>query len=134
GQRQIPANEKLILDITPVDQVSSVMLAVAAQACVAEPKLVYQAATGAANPNNMERIISLVGLFRRQQELEKKDGLRLFREISARFEPFRVSPDRFDATSLPMMNNAEKKVGSFMDRAKPSRGGGRYDGLIYCMT
>src|SRR5437899_497088 len=87
GQRKIPANENLILDITPVDQVASVMLAVAAQTCVAEPKLVYQAATGDPNPNNMERIISLVGLFRRQQELERKDGLSLFREISARIEP-----------------------------------------------
>src|SRR6266545_7469725 len=116
GQRQIPANKKLILDITPVDQVAAVMLAVAAQACIEEPKLVHQAATGDSNPNNMERIISLVGLFRRQQELEKKDGLRLFSEISARFEPFRVSPERFDATSLPMMNNAAKKVSSLLDR------------------
>src|SRR6266436_5500079 len=130
GQRQIPANKKLILDITPVDQVAAVMLAVAAQACIEEPKLVHQAATGDSNPNNMERIISLVGLFRRQQELEKKDGLRLFREISARFEPFRVSPERFDATSLPMMNNAAKKVSSLLDKAKPRWGGGRYEGVI----
>src|SRR5438132_7035372 len=130
GQRQIPANPNLILDITPVDQVAAVMLAVAAQACIEEPKLVHQAATGDSNPNTMERIISLVGLFRRQQELEKKDGLRLFREISARFEPFRVSPERFDATSLPMMNNAAKKVSSFLDKAKPRWGGGRYEGVI----
>src|SRR2546427_1562253 len=130
GQRQIPANPNLVLDITPVDQVAAVMLAVAAQACTEEPKLVHQAATGDSNPNNMERIISLVGLFRRQQELEKKDGLRLFREISARFEPFRVSPERFDATSLPMMNNAAKKVSSLLDKAKPRWGGGRYEGVI----
>src|SRR5207249_2888406 len=75
GQRQIPANEKLILDITPVDQVAAVMLAVAAEACVEEPKLVHQAATGDSNANNMQRIVSMVGLFRRQQELENKDGL-----------------------------------------------------------
>src|SRR6266478_3767425 len=130
GQVKIPANEKLILDITPVDQVASVMLTVTAQACIEQPALVHQAATGDSNPNNMERIISLVGLFRRQQELEKKDGLRLFREISARFEPFRVSPERFDATSLPMMNNAAKKVASFLDKAKPRWGGGRYEGVI----
>src|SRR6266571_2718214 len=130
GQRQIPANEKLILDITPVDQVAAVMLAVAAAACVEEPKLVHQAATGDSNPNTMQRIISMVGLFRRQQELEKKDGLRLFREISARFEPFRVSPERFDATSLPMMNNAAKKVSSLLDKAKPRWGGGRYEAVI----
>src|SRR5438034_10155498 len=130
GQRQIPANEKLVLDITPVDQVAAVMLGVAAQACVEEPKLVHQAATGDSNPNNMQRIVSMVGLFRRQQELEKKDGLRLFREISARMEPFRVSPERFESTSLPMMNNAAKKVSTFLDKAKPRWGGGKYEGVI----
>jgi long-chain acyl-CoA synthetase len=130
GQRQIPANPKLILDITPVDQVAAVMLAVAAQACVEEPKRVYQAATGDSNPNDMERIVSLVGLFRRQQELEKKDGLRLFREISARIEPFRVSPEQYEATSLPMMNTAARKFSSLLDKAKPKWGGGRYEGVI----
>src|SRR3954468_22718003 len=130
GQRQLPGNSKLILDITPVDQVASVMLAVAAQACVEEPKLVHQAATGDSNPNDMERIIGLVGLFTRQQELEKKEGLRLFHQISARIEPFRVTPERFDATSVPMMNSAAKKVSSFLDKAKPRWGGGRYEGVI----
>lgn len=130
GQRQLPANPKLILDITPVDQVAAVMLAVAAQACIEEPKLVHQAATGDSNPNDMERIIGLVGLFRRQQEQEKTDGLRLFHEISARIEPFQVSPERFDATSLPMMNTAAKKVSSLLGKAKPRWGGGRYEGVI----
>src|SRR6266852_2741682 len=130
GQRQIPANEKLILDITPVDQVAAVMLAVAAQACVEQPRLVHQAATGDANPNNMGRIISLVGLFRRQQELEKKDGLRLFHEMSARIEPFRVSPERFDSASLPMMNKTAKRFSSLLDKAKPRWGGCRYGGVI----
>jgi long-chain acyl-CoA synthetase len=130
GQRQLPANPKLILDITPVDQVASVMLAVAAQACVEEPKLVHQAATGDSNPNDMERIIGLVGLFARQQELEKKEGLRLLNQISARIEPFRVTPERFGATSVPMMNSAAKKVSSFLDKAKPRWGGGRYEGVI----
>lgn len=130
GQRQIPANEKLILDITPVDQVAAVMLAVAAQACVEQPSLVHQAATGDSNPNNMNRIIALVGLYRRRQELQKKDGLRLFREISARIEPFPVSPERFDAASLPMMNNAAQKVSSLLEKARPRWGGGRYEGVI----
>jgi long-chain acyl-CoA synthetase len=130
GQRQIPANPKLILDITPVDQVAAVMLTVAAQACVEEPKLVYQAATGDANPNDMERIVGLVGLFRRQQETLKEDGLRFFRELSARFEPVRVSPEQYEATSLPMMSSAAKKFSSFLDKAKPKWGGGRYEGVI----
>src|SRR5256714_9727852 len=55
GQRQLPANSKLILDITPVDQVASVMLAVAPQACIDAYRLVTHASTGDSNPNNMER-------------------------------------------------------------------------------
>ncbi len=76
GQTQIPADEKLILDITPVDQVASVMLAVTAQACVEEPQLVHQAATGDANPANMDRIIGLVGLYKRRHFQEKTTGLK----------------------------------------------------------
>ncbi len=130
GQRRLPANKKLILDIVPVDQVAAVTIAVAAQACVEEPRLVHQAATGDSNPNNMERIIGLVGLYRRKNELEKKEGWRVFREISARIEPFPVSPENFEATSIPMMNTAAKKVSSLLDRARPRWGGGRLESVI----
>jgi long-chain acyl-CoA synthetase len=130
GQRQIPANQKLILDITPVDQVAAVMLAVAAQACVEEPRLVHQAATGDSNPNNMERIIGLVGMYRRVQEQQKEDGLKLFKEISARIEPWAVSPERFEAASIPMMNKTARKASALLDRARPRWGGGRYEGVI----
>ncbi|MGB8510555.1 MAG: SDR family oxidoreductase, partial [Pyrinomonadaceae bacterium] len=77
GQTQIPVNEKLVLDITPVDQVAAVMLAVAAEACVREPRLVYQAATGDSNPNDMERIVGLLGLFKRQHFQEREEGFRI---------------------------------------------------------
>src|SRR5712672_4354012 len=130
GQRQIPANTKLILDITPVDQVAAVMLAVAAQACIEEPRLVHQAATGDVNPNDMERIISLVGMYRRQQEQQKENGLKLFNEISARIEPWAVSPERFEAASIPMMNKTAKTASSLLDWARPRWGGGRYEGVI----
>src|SRR5438105_7832212 len=66
GQNQLPVNKKLVLDITPVDQVASVMLAVAAQACIEQPQLVHQAATGDSNPNDLARIIGLLGLYRRK--------------------------------------------------------------------
>src|SRR5258707_1870874 len=112
------------------DEDDPVMLAVAAQACVEQPRLVHQVATGDSNPNNMERIISLVGLFRRSQDLEKKAGLRLFNEISARIEPFRVSPERFESASLQMMNKSAKRFSSLLDKARPRWGGGRYEGVI----
>ena len=125
GQTQVPANEKLILDITPVDQVASVMLAVAAQACVEEPRLVYQAATGDSNPNNMERIIGLVGLHKRKHFQEKDSGIKLVNEIAGRMEPRAVSTSTFENTSIPMLNAVAKKASTFLDRARPRWGGGR---------
>src|SRR6266516_2391921 len=125
GQTQIPANGKLILDITPVDQIASVMLAVAAVACVEEPRLVYQAATGDSNPNNMERIIGLVGLYKRKHFQEKDTGIKLINEIAARLEPRGVSTATFEATSIPMLNTAAKKAATLLDRARPRWCGGR---------
>jgi long-chain acyl-CoA synthetase len=125
GQTQIPANEKLILDITPVDQVASVMLAVAAQACIEEPKLVHQAATGDSNPNNMDRIIGLVGLYKRKHFQEKDSGFKLINEVVARMEPRAVSTSSFEKFSVPMFNSAAKKASSLLDRARPRWGGGR---------
>ncbi len=125
GQIKIPADPKLILDITPVDQVASVMLAVAAQACVEEPRLVFQAATGDSNPNNMERIIGLVGLFKRKHFQEKETGIKVVNEIASRMEPRSVSRSTFEKTSLPMLNSAAKKASSLLDRARPRWGGGR---------
>jgi long-chain acyl-CoA synthetase len=125
GQTQIPANEKLILDITPVDQVASVMLAVAAQACVEEPKLVHQAATGDSNPNNMDRIIGLVGLYKRKHFQEKDSGFKLLNEVVARMEPRPVSTSSFEKFSVPMFNSAARKASSLLDRARPRWGGGR---------
>jgi long-chain acyl-CoA synthetase len=125
GQTQIPASEKLILDITPVDQVAAVMLAVAAQACVEQPELVHQAATGDSNPNNMDRIIGLVGLYKRKHFKEKETGNKFINEIAARMEPRRVSTSSFEKFSTPMFNSAAKKASSLLDRARPRWGGGR---------
>lgn len=130
GQTQLPADEKLILDITPVDQVVSVMLAVTAQAIVEDPQLVHQAATGDSNPANMDRIIGLVGLYKRRHFQEKTTGARLLNEIASRMEPRRVSTETFEKFSVPMFNRAAKKASSLLDRAKPRWGGGRVVDVI----
>jgi long-chain acyl-CoA synthetase len=130
GQTQIPVNEKLILDITPVDQVAAVMLAVAAEACVDEPRLVYQAATGDTNPNEMRRIVGLLALYKRRHFQEKETGFRLINEIAARMEARPVTPERFARTSTPMVNAAAKKVSGLLDRVRPRWGGGRLTDVI----
>src|ERR1700752_1539947 len=130
GQTSIPANDKLILDITPVDQVASVMLAVAAQACVEEPRLVFQAATGDSNPNNMERIIGLVGLDKRRHFNEKESGVKLLNQIASRMEPRPVTTEHYEKVSVPMFNATAKKASSLLDRVKPRWGGGRVGEVI----
>ncbi|HEV2860884.1 MAG TPA: AMP-binding protein [Pyrinomonadaceae bacterium] len=131
GQTQIPVNDRLILDITPVDQVAAVMLGVAAE-CIArdEPRMVYQAATGDANPNTMDRIVGLVGLYKRKHFREKETGFRIVNEIVARMETIPVTPARFDVTSTPMINAAAKKASSLLDRVRPRWGGGRVTDLV----
>ena len=130
GQTQIPADPKLILDITPVDQVASVMLAVSAQACVEEPQLVFQAATGDANANNMERIIGLCGLDKRKYFEEKDSGVKILNKIAARMEPRPVTVSKFENTSVPMFNATAKKASSLLDRVRPRWGGGRVGEVI----
>lgn len=125
GQIKLPASDKLILDITPVDQVAAVMLAVTAQACVEEPRLVFQAATGDSNPNNMDRIIGLVGLYKRRHFQEKETGFKLLNEIASRMEPRPVSMSHFEKTSMPRINSVAKKANTLLDRARPRWGGGR---------
>jgi len=125
GQTQIPVNEKLILDITPVDAVAAVMIAVAAEACVKEPRLVYQAATGDSNPNDMRRIVGLVSLYKRQHFQSKETGFKLANEIVARMGTRPVTPARFDSTSTPMVNAVAQKASSLLDRVRPRWGGGR---------
>ncbi|HEX8719475.1 MAG TPA: AMP-binding protein [Pyrinomonadaceae bacterium] len=130
GQQQIPVNDKLILDITPVDQVAAVMLGVAAEAIAGEPRLVYQAATGDANPNTMERIVGMVGLYKRRHFQEKESGFRILNEVAARMENIPVTPARFDAMSTPMVNAAAKRASSLLDRVRPRWGGGRFTDIV----
>ncbi len=130
GQQQIPVNDKLILDITPVDQVAAVMLGAAAEAIAGEPRLVYQAATGDTNPNTMERIVSLVGLYKRKHYQEKETGFKLLNEFVARMENKPVTPARFNAMSTPMVNSAAKQASSLLDRVRPRWGGGKLTHIV----
>src|SRR5918998_1359345 len=125
GQTQIPVNEKLILDITPVDFVASVMLSVTAEAMVEEPRLVHQAATGDSNPNDMRRIVGLLGLYKRKHFAVKESGFKLVNEIAGRMETKAVTPSYFEKTSTPMINAAAKRASSLLDSVRPRWGGGR---------
>ena len=125
GQVQFPAADELLLDITPVDSVAAVLLAVTAEACVREPRLVYQAATSDTNPLPMRRVVELGGLHKRRRMAERTTGLRPLNTLLGAMEATTVSVERFERTSTPMLNAASRAVSSFLGRVRPQLGDGR---------
>ncbi|MBL8152255.1 MAG: AMP-binding protein, partial [Blastocatellia bacterium] len=130
GQTKFPAEEKFILDITPVDDIASGLLAVAVQSLVETPNLVYQLSSGDSNPNYLERIVTLLGLYKRQHFQNKETGNKWLNEILARLETRAVTNDHFQRYSLPMFGKAAKKVSSFLDKVRPRWGGGKVTEVI----
>jgi long-chain acyl-CoA synthetase len=131
GQPIIPVNEKLVLDIIPVDMVAGAMLGAAMNALIDDkPPLVFQACSGDSNPNDMKRIVGLVGLYKRQHFKEKETGNKLVNRVNAMIEATPVKQKTYELTSAPMLNNLAKKATSWLDKAKPAWGGGRIGDIV----
>lgn len=130
GQYALPVDPKLMLDVIPVDMVAAATLLVSAQACVEQPKLVHQLATGDVNGCTIDRLATLTGLYKRKRFQEKDDGRDLVNEIAARMEFKAVSFDTYERVSLPMINKVAKKVGEALDRARPRWAGGRFTQMV----
>ena len=126
GQVQFPASDELLLDVTPVDFVAAVLIAVTAEACVREPRLVYQAATGDSNPLPMRRVVELGGLHKRRRLGEKTSGIGVVNRLLGAMEAKTVSVDRFERTSTPLLNTASRAVSSLLGGLRPRLG----DGLV----
>jgi long-chain acyl-CoA synthetase len=131
GQPIIPVNEKLVLDVIPVDMVSGVIIAAAMNALVDDkPPLVFQASSGDSNPNDMKRIVGLVGLYKRQHFEDKETGNRLVNKFAGMVETQTVKQRTYELTSAPMLNKLAKRADSLMDKATPRWGGGRLGNII----
>ncbi len=131
GQPIIPVNEKLVLDIIPVDMVAGAILGAAMNAVVDDnPPLVFQASSGDSNPNDMKRIVGLVGLYKRRHFEEKDTGNKIVNKLSGMVEAATVTQRTYELTSAPMLNKLAKRADDLMDRATPRWGGGRIGNII----
>lgn len=131
GQPLIPINDKLILDIIPVDLVAGAMLSAAMNALVDDhPPLVFQACSGDSNPNDMKRIVGLVGLYKRRHFQEKETGNKLVNKVSGMIEAIPVTQKTYERTSAPMLNNLAKRATGFLEKARPNWGGGRLANVV----
>ncbi|MCO6512643.1 MAG: AMP-binding protein, partial [Aridibacter famidurans] len=131
GQPVIPVNEKLVLDIIPVDMVAGAMLGAAMEALVSdEPPLVFQACSGDSNPNDMKRIVGLVGLYKRKHFRERETGNKLVNRVSSMIEASPATQKAYERTSAPMLNKLAKGANSLLDKATPRWGGGRIGNIV----
>ncbi len=131
GQPMIPVNEKLILDIIPVDMVAGVILAAAMNALIdPNPPLVFQASSGDSNPNDMKRIVGLVGLYKRQHFADKETGSAIANKLAGMVETQTVRHRTYELVSAPMLNKLAKRADSLLDRASPRWGGGRIGNIV----
>lgn len=131
GQPVIPVNEKLILDVIPVDMVAGAILAAAMNVLVdPKPPLVFQASSGDSNPNDMKRIVGLVGLYKRRHFQEKETGNKLTNKLSGMIEAVPVKQRAYELTSAPMLNKLAKHADNLMDKATPRWGGGRIGNIV----
>ncbi len=131
GQPIIPVNEKLVLDVIPVDMVSGAILAATMNALVdPNPPLVFQASSGDSNPNDMKRIVGLVGLYKRRHFEEKETGNALVNKLAGMVETQTVKQRTYELASAPMLNKLAKGADKLMDKATPRWGGGRIGNII----
>ncbi len=130
GQNLLPVSESLILDIVPVDYIAGAMLMVAAQACVEEPQLVHQLASGDLNPSYIGRLTTLTGLYKRQRFQDKEAGNKFLNELAARMEFRPVSYEEYNRTSLPMIKRMVDRTSRALERVRPSWGGGRFVDMV----
>jgi long-chain acyl-CoA synthetase len=131
GQPIIPVNEKLVLDIIPVDMVAGAILGAAMNALVDNnPPLVFQASSGDSNPNDMKRIVGLVGLYKREYFKEKETGNKLMNRAAAMLETAPVAQKTYERYSAPMLNRLAKSANDLLDKAAPTWAGGRLSNIV----
>ncbi len=131
GQPIFPVNENLVLDIIPVDMVAGAILGAAMNALADDhPPLVFQACSGDVNPNDMKRMVGLVGLYKREYYKEKETGNKLINSVAAVIEAAPVKQRTYELTSAPMFNKLAKTANSFLEKAKPNWAGGRLGNIV----
>ena len=131
GQPIFPVNEKLVLDIIPVDMVAGAILGAAMNALADDnPPLIFQACSGDSNPNDMKRMVGLVGLYKREYFKEKETGNKLVNSVAAMIEAAPVKQRTYELTSAPMFNKLAKRADALLEKAKPNWAGGRIGNIV----
>ncbi len=121
GQPIVPSKGKLVLDLIPVDYVAASIIAITAQCLVETPPLAHQVSSGDLNPLQMDRIVTMLGLFKRRHFQRKTTGNALVNELAARMETQVTDPKIHKDWIVPALDRAmealTEKLGAFKTTA-----------------
>ena len=130
GHRNIPAGDKAILDIIPVDHVAGATIGITAHSMQVEERRVYHLASGDVNPFYASRSVELVGLYRRRYYRNKEGGNALMNELRSRIEPVPASRFVFENLSAPMFMKGARALRQVIDEVKPGWGAPKVQALM----
>jgi long-chain acyl-CoA synthetase len=130
GHRLIPAAERSILDIIPVDLVAGSLIAITARAVSHPERRVYQQASGDSNPFYAPRSVELVGLYRRRHYRERETGSALLNEVWSRVEPQPVSKRSFLSRSAPLFATGARLLRKGIEDHGPRWGAPRVSAML----
>jgi long-chain acyl-CoA synthetase len=130
GQGALPANEKAILDMIPVDMVAGSLIAVIAQQLRTPERRVYQQASGDSSPFMAPRSVELVGLFKRRRFRNKKTGNAVINDLRGRLEPQAISKAAFGLMSSPLFSRGAKWLKDTIDERQPTWGAPRVSAFL----
>jgi long-chain acyl-CoA synthetase len=126
GQKYYPGNHETILDVVPVDFVSSATIAATAQLLSSPESRVYQVATGDTNPTSVAECVNFLGLYKRRyakrlHQQGKISSLQM-RAMSVS-EPITVSRQRYETTGTPMLQQLIQGTRRILEKMEPERYG-----------
>jgi long-chain acyl-CoA synthetase len=130
GHRGIPAAERSILDIIPVDQVAGATIGITAHALTVEERRVYQLASGDVNPFYATRSVELVGLYRRRYYRHKESGNALLNAVRSRVEPQPITRQQFERFSAPAFIKGARLLKKAIDEVGPTWGAPAVQALL----
>ncbi len=125
GHRAMPAGERNILDLIPVDMVAAGIIGAGAAAMEGSNAPVYQLASGDLNPFYATRAVELVGLYRRRvYRRRESDGLleKTKNRLLSRLEPRPTSKGEYELFSAPLLKRASHRGRELLSRIRPRWG------------
>lgn len=124
GHTKYPTRKGVNLCVIPVDMVASAMIGATAALLERRHEQVYQVGTSDVNPISIDRMVELVGLFKRDYYRRRPRGNPWFNQLAAWIESYPVTNREFRRTSAP----AVARLGRYLSERLAGDGPERLSG------